>query len=500
MSMSVKWKSISPTEAIQHPLYGVKNWLAVFAFGILLGLLKEVGGLNGEAQKAGLTLGQLFALDLPFVTFVKVALAVETASVAVIYWLLIAKHPKFRSVTTWIMLCTYPIVSVVGIVSQLDGLAHEVVMGGFTWAISCAVWITYLQRSERVRVTFEHCIRVIDVQIPSQSFETGHTNARSAEGSAPEPLRPPMLTSNMPTNPSQSIVNQVTAQAANTSVTPLPPVNAILLSQPMNLNESTEEDHWATALQEVETGLRRPGVWAKAFAECDGDETKSKVAYLKARVQQLMDAEKTSQEQFARQESERRRLEAVEAELVEQLRRRNAGLADPELVSAVWNGNLSTARRLLDSGMSPFGSDDSGTSILDLAKKRGDQQMVALLKDHAVGVAEHEKTVPEMTEQLVADTIAKFQSGTPPTVDEIIFLTEAAIKNPSIAKISDRLHNNTLLHWCARLNLERAATVLLQLDANAGAFNGAGQQAHQLSNNVALATTLTAAANGVAAD
>jgi hypothetical protein len=58
----------------------------------------------------------------------------------------------------------------------------------------------------------------------------------------------------------------------------------------MTLDNVTEEDHWATAMAEVESGQRRPGVWGKAFAESDGDETKAKVVYLKARVQQLTDA------------------------------------------------------------------------------------------------------------------------------------------------------------------------------------------------------------------
>lgn len=48
-----------------------------------------------------------------------------------------------------------------------------------------------------------------------------------------------------------------------------------------------EESYWAAAMAEVESGQRRPGVWAKAFAEADGDEAKAKAAYLKVRVQQM---------------------------------------------------------------------------------------------------------------------------------------------------------------------------------------------------------------------
>lgn len=51
-----------------------------------------------------------------------------------------------------------------------------------------------------------------------------------------------------------------------------------------------QEDFWAAAMAEVESGQRRPGVWARAFAEADGDESKAKAAYLRVRVQQLNDA------------------------------------------------------------------------------------------------------------------------------------------------------------------------------------------------------------------
>lgn len=47
-----------------------------------------------------------------------------------------------------------------------------------------------------------------------------------------------------------------------------------------------EEDIYAAALSELELGRTRPGLWAKAYAESDGDEAKSKALYIKLRVQQ----------------------------------------------------------------------------------------------------------------------------------------------------------------------------------------------------------------------
>lgn len=47
-------------------------------------------------------------------------------------------------------------------------------------------------------------------------------------------------------------------------------------------------DVWADALAEVENvETRNAGLWAKCFAESDGDEARAKAAYIKNRVEQL---------------------------------------------------------------------------------------------------------------------------------------------------------------------------------------------------------------------
>jgi len=66
----------------------------------------------------------------------------------------------------------------------------------------------------------------------------------------------------------------------------------------------SEEDMYAAALAEVQSGATRPGLWAKAFADSEGDENKSKALYIKLRVQQ----ERESQQQ------EQKAAEAVAAE------------------------------------------------------------------------------------------------------------------------------------------------------------------------------------------
>ena len=69
------------------------------------------------------------------------------------------------------------------------------------------------------------------------------------------------------------------------------------MSEPNNVVKVSEEDLYAAALAEAEAGTTRPGLWAKAFADSEGDENKRKALYIKLRVQQ--ERERIQQEQKA---------------------------------------------------------------------------------------------------------------------------------------------------------------------------------------------------------
>jgi hypothetical protein len=49
--------------------------------------------------------------------------------------------------------------------------------------------------------------------------------------------------------------------------------------------EVDEEGIYAAAMCELKTGAVREGLWAKAFAESEGNEAKSQALYIKLRVQ-----------------------------------------------------------------------------------------------------------------------------------------------------------------------------------------------------------------------
>ena len=50
-----------------------------------------------------------------------------------------------------------------------------------------------------------------------------------------------------------------------------------------------EEKVYEAVAQELESGVRREGLWLKAIANADGDETKAKALYIRYRAQALLD-------------------------------------------------------------------------------------------------------------------------------------------------------------------------------------------------------------------
>jgi hypothetical protein len=243
--MARGWQKVPIEQARQHPLYGVGGWLIVFSVGLLLGLFKELGAVSGEANTAGMTLSDLFAVDHPAVTFLKLAFGLHTLVIVVIYWLLFSKHASFRKVASALLLAAWPAVALIGLIYPFPGLGADLASGFILWIVSCAVWVTYLQRSKRVRVTFEHCLPIEQ----SGGAARGESLAVS--------------------------VNALTAPAVARG------------TATCQSRTAPAEEYWATALAEFEGALRRPGLWARVFAEGQGNEQGAKAAYLQFRAAEL---------------------------------------------------------------------------------------------------------------------------------------------------------------------------------------------------------------------
>jgi hypothetical protein len=263
--MSSQWHKISIEQAELHPLYGVKNWVLVFAFGILIGGLMEMSALSGEAYRAGMTLQKILSIEHPTITFIKLTLTLRAVSIGIIYWLLFSKSQSFRKISSFILLVSWPLIALFGALSPFDGLTETLGCSFLLWLVSCGVWVTYLQKSRRVRVTFEQCIRLEVVNSLVDKFHSGpiHTT-KTAELHGDT------------THPRESIATKI-----QQTVAPVPSVS---------LPTHPSDELWAYALVEFDGPDRRLGLWAKLFSASQGNESQAKARYLEDRVSQMMDA------------------------------------------------------------------------------------------------------------------------------------------------------------------------------------------------------------------
>lgn len=258
MKEKSKWRHIGEEAALEHELYGVGGWLLLFAVGCFLGLLADFGRVNGDAHSIGMSLGDYLSISHPSINALKVVLFYEVVAVACIYWMMFAKSRGFRTYTSWLLLVMFPFMVVVSMANTYEGVGAVLVSGFIRWAIGCAIWVSYLHLSKRVRVTFEHCV-LDETEVP------------------PEPK--PEAT---------SVVNSITATPAVFA--------SAEKAATQNVNEP-EEQFWAIALAECNQQNMRPGLWAKAFAESQGQEALAKAHYMRLRATQLQVEHMFRQEQ-----------------------------------------------------------------------------------------------------------------------------------------------------------------------------------------------------------
>lgn len=334
--MSRLWKKVPLAEAKAHPLYGVKNWLAVFAFGVLLGSLRELGSLNAEAHKAGLTITQLLAIDHPAISFAKTSILINAGIVSAIYWALLSKHPKFRIVASSLILASWPLGALAGIIFPFDGIGEALALSLLPWTISCAVWVTYLNRSKRVRVTFENEI-LVDLS---------------------EPIRTP--------TPDHSV------HSSSTEV-------KHVATQKIAQGTLDEDAIYERIAAELEGGQVQRGLWTRLYAENAGDETRTKVAYIRDRAKRIAATEVEEAVQSTQASANFKGAPAAsEAPTL-------ADAPDAALIEAVWNGNWNTVSVLLAQGKRVTGVDCEGRTLLDLASIRKDKPMLELLRKYIPG-------------------------------------------------------------------------------------------------------------------
>ena len=163
----MSWQKLSEEQAKQHPLYGVKNWLAVFAFFAAIGPLLDIGHARNLATELDLPFVEMLGRDEPLFQWLRAAVFLNLSISGVMGWALVAKSRHFRVIATVLLVVAYPLVSVLALLFDVPGAGSAAAIGGFGWLFWTPVWLLYVHRSQRVRVTFEHSVKVAGAQVPS---------------------------------------------------------------------------------------------------------------------------------------------------------------------------------------------------------------------------------------------------------------------------------------------------------------------------------------------
>lgn len=130
---------------------------------------------------------------------------------------------------------------------------------------------------------------------------------------------------------------------------------------------------------ELESGQMQNGLWTRLYAENGGDETRTKVAYIRDRAARIAIAEAANLTQSMNAQTLLKVPDSVPVE--PDLR----DAPDPALIEAVWKGNWNTASVLLVQGKNINGVDSEGRTLLELAAIRNDKPMLELLRRYIPG-------------------------------------------------------------------------------------------------------------------
>jgi hypothetical protein len=242
--------------------HGVGGWLALLVAGrVVLGPLSGIGRTYGElaaAESEYPALAQIAEWS-SFKTVEWVALLIFCAiSIYGGLGLAAKRTPDAVSKAKLVLWFNYPLSIIVTamiipatMIPDSGKQAAMAVPSLFGSLIAVAIWTAYLNRSKRVKNTYGLGDESPVAQVSATAYQVSRTN-----------------------NPAV-IWQQISA----------PPPNA---TQKMtNSNEEGSEKLWAQALAELEGGNRRSGLWAKAFADAQGNEAAAKANYLRDRVCQL---------------------------------------------------------------------------------------------------------------------------------------------------------------------------------------------------------------------
>ncbi len=144
--------------------------------------------------------------------------------------------------------------------------------------------------------------------------------------------------------------------------------NFELKTDPIKLKEMDEEKIWEQAYLEFESQNRKIGLWAKLFAQYDGNEIIAKSEYLKHRVKELID----EMQKIKLHENEKNKSNKEVNLLNEE---------ELKLLNAVILEDHSTVEKYLQMGISPLIM-KNGKSLIDIANENKDKEMASIILNY----------------------------------------------------------------------------------------------------------------------
>jgi cytoskeletal protein RodZ len=170
----------------------------------------------------------------------------------------------------------------------IGAVMATLVLGLVQWVIFGGLWVWYLQRSQRVRVTFEHTLKTycptntVPTSVPE--LETSiHADAEQTTSEIASTTVTEMATH--ASDPAQPAVSNADVHSGAIDVKAITP-------QPSASED--EEVLWSQALAELDGSDRKQGLWAQCYATHHGQEPAARANYLKARVAQLRTERETA--------------------------------------------------------------------------------------------------------------------------------------------------------------------------------------------------------------
>lgn len=265
------WVEVSKEQAKAHRLYGIKYGLLVLLAYMVLGPMAMWGSVNKELFEAQVSHSDFFAHSdaAPLVIAQMIIILLQSG---VVIWAMLSKHPKFRHIATHAFAWYFPAVVVATFIfppQPIGPVVAKLVIGLVQWVIFGGLWVWYLQRSQRVRVTFEHTLKT-----------RGHIDT--------EPTAMPELQASVPAVADAVQTADADAQSVAIEVSAITP----------NLSVTEDEELlWSQALAELDGSDRQHGLWAQCYAAHNGHEPAARADYLKARVAQLRAAGQPASDQ-----------------------------------------------------------------------------------------------------------------------------------------------------------------------------------------------------------